>query len=97
MVVGLMGIWKAGAAYVPLDPSNPESRLQYILEDTGIRVLVTNEVLLGWIPKDIKTVCLDRIKQCFQESKLSPICEVTGENLAYVIYTLVRQGIQRGL
>ncbi|TKI78717.1 amino acid adenylation protein, partial [Bacillus cereus] len=60
MVVGLMGIWKAGAAYVPLDPSNPESRLQYILEDTGIKVLVTNEVLLGWIPKDIKTVCLDR-------------------------------------
>ena len=60
MVVGLMGIWKAGATYVPLDPSNPESRLQYILEDTGIKVLVTNEVLLGWIPKDIKTVCLDR-------------------------------------
>ncbi|MDR4442606.1 AMP-binding protein, partial [Bacillus cereus] len=87
MVVGLMGIWKAGAAYVPLDPSNPESRLQYILEDTGIKVLVTNEVLLGWIPKDIKTVCLDRDQAMLsQESKLSPICEVTGENLAYVIY-----------
>ena len=80
MVVGLMGIWKAGAAYVPLDPSNPESRLQYILEDTGIRVLVTNEVLLGWIPKDIKTVCLDRDQAMLsQESKLSPICEVTGK------------------
>ena len=98
MVVGLMGIWKAGAAYVPLDPSNPESRLQYILEDTGIRVLVTNEVLLGWIPKDIKTVCLDRDQAMLsQESKLSPICEVTGENLAYVIYTSGSTGNPKGL
>ena len=97
MVVGLMGIWKAGAAYVPLDPSNPESRLQYILEDTGIRVLVTNEVLLGWIPKDIKTVCLDRDQAMLsQESKLSPICEVTGENLAYVIYTSGSTGNPKG-
>ena len=98
MVVGLMGIWKAGATYVPLDPSNPESRLQYILEDTGIRVLVTNEVLLGWIPKDIKTVCLDRDQAMLsQESKLSPICEVTGENLAYVIYTSGSTGNPKGL
>ncbi|MDR4288323.1 AMP-binding protein, partial [Bacillus thuringiensis] len=97
MVVGLMGIWKAGAAYVPLDPSNPESRLQYILEDTGIKVLVTHEVLLGWIPKDIKTVCLDRDQAMLsQESKLSPICEVTGENLAYVIYTSGSTGNPKG-
>ncbi|XKK29621.1 AMP-binding protein [Bacillus sp. AC79A.1] len=80
MVVGLMGIWKAGAAYVPLDPSNPESRLRYILEDTGIKVLVTNEVLLGWIPKDIKVVCLDRDQAMIsRESKLSPTCEMTGK------------------
>ena len=43
-------------------------------------MLVTNEVLLGWIPKDIKTVCLDRDQAMLsQESKLSPICEVTGK------------------
>ena len=51
MIVSIMGIWKAGAAYVPLDPSYPESRLRYILEDTGIQVLVTNESLEDWIPK----------------------------------------------
>ncbi|MCI0767842.1 non-ribosomal peptide synthase/polyketide synthase [Bacillus sp. TL12] len=97
MVVGLMGIWKAGAAYVPLDPSNPESRLRYILEDTGIQVLVTNEILVGWIPKEIKTVCLDRDQAIIsRESKLSPICEVTGENLAYVIYTSGSTGNPNG-
>ncbi|MGG2065340.1 non-ribosomal peptide synthase/polyketide synthase [Bacillus sp. S14(2024)] len=97
MVVGLMGIWKAGAAYVPLDPSYPESRLRYILEDTGIQVLVTNEALEGWIPKEIKAVCLDRDQAMIsQESKLSPICEVTGENLAYVIYTSGSTGNPKG-
>ncbi|SCN41681.1 non-ribosomal peptide synthetase [Bacillus wiedmannii] len=97
MVVGLMGIWKAGAAYVPLDPLNPESRLRYILEDTGIQVLVTNEELVGWIPKEIKTVCLDRDQAMIsRESKLSPICEVTGENLAYVIYTSGSTGNPKG-
>ncbi|WP_144572332.1 non-ribosomal peptide synthetase [Bacillus paramycoides] len=97
MVVGLMGIWKAGAAYVPLDPSYPESRLRYILEDTGIQVLVTNEALEGWIPKEIQAVCLDRDQPMIsQESKLSPICEVTGENLAYVIYTSGSTGNPKG-
>src|SRR6185295_2836573 len=42
MVVGLLGILKAGGAYVPLDPSFPDERLTYMVEDSGIRVLVTH-------------------------------------------------------
>src|SRR5438445_7644032 len=45
MLVGLLGIMKAGGAYVPLDPSFPEDRLAYMLEDSGIRVLVTHRRL----------------------------------------------------
>ena len=45
MIVGLLGIMKAGGAYVPIDPVYPESRLQYILEDAQIKVLVTQEKL----------------------------------------------------
>nr|WP_242294988.1 non-ribosomal peptide synthetase [Bacillus cereus group sp. BfR-BA-01381] len=98
MIVSIMGIWKAGAAYVPLDPSYPESRLRYILEDTGIQVLVTNESLEDWIPKEIKIVCLDRDQAMIsQESILSPKCEVTGENLAYVIYTSGSTGNPKGV
>ncbi|MEC2479753.1 amino acid adenylation domain-containing protein, partial [Bacillus cereus] len=86
------------AAYVPLDPSYPESRLRYILEDTGIQVLVTNESLKDWIPKEIKIVCLDRDQTMIsQESILSPKCEVTGENLAYVIYTSGSTGNPKGV
>ncbi|MDP1419335.1 non-ribosomal peptide synthase/polyketide synthase [Peribacillus simplex] len=97
MIVGLMGIWKAGAAYVPLDSSYPESRLRYILEDTGIQVLVTNEALKGWIPEEVEAVCLDRDQAMIsRESTLSPICEVTGENLAYVIYTSGSTGNPKG-
>ncbi|MFE4130544.1 non-ribosomal peptide synthase/polyketide synthase [Peribacillus sp. YIM B13482] len=98
MIVGLMGIWKAGAAYVPLDPSYPESRLRYILEDTGIQVLVTNEALEGWIPEEVEAVCLDRDQAMIsRESTLSPICKVTGENLAYVIYTSGSTGNPKGV
>ena len=43
MMIALLGILKSGAAYVPLDPTYPESRLRYILEDAGIEVLVTEE------------------------------------------------------
>lgn len=45
MMIALLGILKSGAAYVPLDPTYPESRLRYILEDAGIEVLVTEENL----------------------------------------------------
>ncbi|WP_459502279.1 non-ribosomal peptide synthetase [Bacillus sp. C1] len=98
MIVGLMGILKAGSAYVPLDPSYPESHLRYILEDTGIQILVTNEVSQGWIPEEVKTVCLERDQAMIsQENTLSPICKVTGENLAYVIYTSGSTGNPKGV
>jgi non-ribosomal peptide synthetase component F len=45
MVVALLGILKAGGAYVPLDPSFPQDRLDYMLEDTELRVLLTQENL----------------------------------------------------
>ncbi|TYS39066.1 AMP-binding protein, partial [Bacillus pumilus] len=49
MIVGLLGILKAGGAYVPLDPAYPEKRLQYILEDAGIQILVTESHLTEWV------------------------------------------------
>ena len=67
MVVGLMEFGRLDLCSIRSIES--ESRLQYILEDTGIKVLVTNEVLLGWIPKDIKTVCLDRTSNAFSRKQ----------------------------
>ena len=50
MVVGLLGILKAGAAYVPMDPSYPKERLQYILEDSKATIVLTQESLVDGLP-----------------------------------------------
>ena len=50
MVIGLLGILKAGAAYLPLDPSYPAERLAFMLEDAGAAVLVTQQGLLERLP-----------------------------------------------
>ncbi|HKC12581.1 MAG TPA: condensation domain-containing protein, partial [Vicinamibacteria bacterium] len=61
MVVGLLGILKAGGAYVPLDPSYPKERLAFMLEDSRVPVLVTQERMLEVLPEHgARVVCLDR-------------------------------------
>ncbi|MHC5066283.1 MAG: condensation domain-containing protein, partial [Planctomycetota bacterium] len=61
LVIGLLGILKAGAAYVPMDPEYPRDRLSYMLGDSDVPVLLTQERLLESLPEHrAKTVCLDR-------------------------------------
>ena len=97
MIIGLFGILKAGGAYVPLNPSYPENRLRYILENSQIQVLLTKEALQDWLPKDIQAICLDRDQVMIsKESNLAPVSGVTANNLAYIIYTSGSTEIQRG-
>ncbi len=61
MVVGLLGILKAGAAYVPMDPGYPKERLQYILEDSKASVVLTQESLVDGLPSFAgQAICLDK-------------------------------------
>lgn len=99
MLVGLLGILKAGAAYVPLDPMYPRERLAMMVSDAQLRVLVTQQEWLSlFITDAITTVCLDRDHALIaQESFDAPLSAVTHDHLAYVIYTSGSTGKPKGV
>ena len=99
MVVGLLGILKAGGVYVPLDPAYPKERLAFMLEDAEVPVLLTQEPLLPGLPEhNAKVVCLDSDWEAIaQENAENPICLTTPENLAYIIYTSGSTGQPKGV
>ncbi|MEH2238171.1 amino acid adenylation domain-containing protein, partial [Nostoc sp.] len=100
MAVGLLGILKAGGAYVPLDPNYPAERLSYMLEDSRVEVLLTQQKLLSSFPSSfrIQVVCLDRDWGIIeQQSQFNLDTGVDSENLAYVIYTSGSTGQPKGV
>ena len=99
MVVGLLAILKAGAAYVPLDTEYPKERLAFIIEDTQISVLLTTQKLTDAIPKhQARVVCFDTDADAIALfSQQNPIAAVTPDNLAYVIYTSGSTGKPKGV
>ncbi len=99
MIVGLLGILKAGGAYVPLDPSYPLERLNYMLEDSAVDILVTQEKLLESLPPNAaKLVFLDRDWETINQSSANnPVTSVSSDNLAYVIYTSGSTGKPKGV
>jgi len=98
MVVGLLGILKAGGAYVPLDPDYPQDRLAYMLNDSQVSVLLTQEKLLTSLPEHrARVVCLDKDwENISNESEDNPVTGSTTDNLAYVIYTSGSTGQPKG-
>jgi amino acid adenylation domain-containing protein len=99
MIIGLLGILKAGNAYIPLDPAYPAERIAFMLEDAGVSVLLTQESLKDKLPKTgAKMVCLDTEAQTFaQFSQENTKSSVTPDNLAYVIYTSGSTGKPKGV
>ncbi|MFN6558746.1 MAG: amino acid adenylation domain-containing protein [Nostoc sp. ChiSLP01] len=107
MVVGLLGILKAGGAYVPLDPEYPIDRLRFMLEDSQVSVLLTQQRLVEQLPQhQAQLVCLDTdsplISQFSQDNviafgKATSIADVQATNLAYVIYTSGSTGQPKGV
>ncbi|MEO1374539.1 MAG: amino acid adenylation domain-containing protein, partial [Cyanobacteria bacterium J06635_10] len=98
-IVGILGILKAGAAYVPLDPNYPSERLAYMLSDAEVSVLLTQQSLVRSLPEPQgQVVCLDRdwntIDQ-FSEADLSS--GVKPDNLGYIIYTSGSTGKPKGV
>src|SRR5436305_4909750 len=99
MVIGLLGILKAGAAYVPLDPAYPQQRLAFVLEDARINVLLTQQHMLDILPQtNAQTICLDTDWESIDlEDQHNPPHHTEEDNLAYVIYTSGSTGKPKGV
>ncbi|MGY2498193.1 AMP-binding protein, partial [Klebsiella pneumoniae] len=100
MVVGLLAILKAGGAYVPLDPAYPEERLAYMMQDSGLALLLTQAPLLARlpIPAGVSALALDQPDAWLDGySCENPLPRTTAEHLAYVIYTSGSTGKPKGV
>ncbi|KYC42718.1 non-ribosomal peptide synthetase [Scytonema hofmannii PCC 7110] len=100
MIIGVLGILKAGAAYVPIEPNYPKERIEFMLEDSGTSVLLTQSFLLDHLPlteleNPLKIVCLDR--ETFAELTDNPSPQSTPLDLAYAIYTSGSTGRPKGV
>lgn len=102
LMIALLGVMKAGAAYVPMDPAYPSERCAYILEDAGASVLLTQQNLLDdWsVPRGVTVVSIDEptTRLALGDQLVNtPKTRVTPENLAYVIYTSGSTGRPKGV
>ncbi|MBP5974300.1 amino acid adenylation domain-containing protein [Brasilonema sp. CT11] len=99
MIVGMLGILKAGGAYVPLDPTYPQERLSFMLSDSQVQVLLTQQKFVAeFTESGVKTVCLDTDWEFINhQSQENPTSDATAENLAYVIYTSGSTGTPKGV
>lgn len=98
MVVGILAILKAGGAYLPLDPSYPQERLAFMLEDAQLPLLLVQPHLVDELPPHTaQTVTIDANEAVFPNySQTNPESSVELENAAYVIYTSGSTGKPKG-
>jgi len=97
LVVGLLGILQAGAAYVPLDPTYPADRLAFMLADSQVAVLLTHEALVASLGFTGSTLCLDRDGPAIaQQPTHAPPGRFTDQQVAYTIYTSGSTGRPKG-
>ncbi|PON09611.1 non-ribosomal peptide synthetase [Candidatus Entotheonella serta] len=99
LLIGLLGILKAGAAYVPLDLTWPLPRLAYVLRDSGMPLVLTRTSLAATLPEDSPpSLCLDDLSwEASPHAALNPSHTVLATNLAYVMYTSGSTGQTKGV
>ena len=98
LVSSILGVWKAGGAYLPLDPSHPAERLAWVLEDSGARALVTERSLLPTLSSwagGLSVLCLEDLEASGPEENLQPVCGPG--SLAYILYTSGSTGRPKGV
>lgn len=99
MIIGMLAIIKAGGVFVPLDLSYPAERLSFMLQDTRIKFLLTQESLLDQLPPhEALALCLDRDGSFWQQQPESNPPNLTcADNCIYIMYTSGSTGIPKGV
>jgi amino acid adenylation domain-containing protein len=99
MVAAMLGVLKAGGAYLPLDPGDPGARLRWLIEHTQATVLLTQEHLLTSLGEvKAQVLCLDGQVPVVETEPASPLSQsATPNNLAYVIHTSGSTGHPKGV
>jgi non-ribosomal peptide synthetase component F/acyl carrier protein len=99
MVVAMLGVLKAGGAWLPLDAVNPKDRLRSMIDSSQVAVLLTVESLRKRLPQsNTRVVCLDSEWETIgQHSATNPEIQIGPRSLACVIYTSAQEGRAKGL
>ncbi|WP_256376925.1 non-ribosomal peptide synthetase [Nitrosospira multiformis] len=98
VIVTLLGVLKTGGAYVPLDPEYPVERLSFMVKDSGMSLLLTEEKLLAKLGSGfgVQALLLDSLDLA-AESGSNPDIPLHEHNLAYIIYTSGSTGLPKGV
>ncbi len=98
-VVGMLGILKAGGAYVPLDPDYPMERLEYMLSDTGAKVVISSRGVSSRLPEgECRVIWMDEWEESMgREPVTLPEVVLKPDNLAYIMYTSGSTGRPKGV
>ena len=104
MIIAILGVLKAGAAYVPMDPEYPDDRIKYILNDTNTNLVIANNIYtkrINTINNKVMTIPVDSkafIKNLTKYPNTNPVVnKLTSNNLAYIIYTSGTTGKPKGV
>jgi amino acid adenylation domain-containing protein/thioester reductase-like protein len=99
MVVALLGVLKAGGAYIPLDPSYPADRIAFTIEDSSLPIVITKKAQLENLPPAAAQIIVleNEWETINQYSNENPISNVAADNVAYTIYTSGSTGKPKGV
>ncbi|MFL0800290.1 MAG: LLM class flavin-dependent oxidoreductase [Agarilytica sp.] len=97
LMVATIGVHKAGAAYVPLDPAFPADRIAYMVKDAGMKLVITQKDIEADLPEsEAEVLCVDGVDYS-DDATPNPAVEMTSAHLAYVIYTSGSTGNPKGV
>lgn len=93
-IIGILGVLKAGGAYLPIDPDYPEERIKYMIEDSGTKMVLSSSMFKGKL-LNVQCICMDSLNECEEEvPNLDISCD--SKNLVYLIYTSGSTGKPKG-